>query len=121
VHPRLVAASVALVLTSACTGMEQLPPTADATDRERAAFCHTLGRAISAAEDDGGGTTAREAAEELLARAPEELAAPARALVDHLEEAAAGDSLATDAVHDALDALRDGAARTCRTDGEADR
>lgn len=115
---RPAAILVALVLASGCAGVDsQLTGLADGPDdeAERMRFCLALGRALNAVEEDGTGSTAREAAEEALAQAPDELREPARTVVDHLRRAreGEGEALTAGPFTDALEVLRDGARRMC--------
>lgn len=113
-------------LASGCAGVDTQvvePTDHQGSDGERVRFCLSLGRALNAIEADGTTPTARDAAEEALARAPEELTAPATTVVDHLQRAHDGEEavLSSPRLRDAVEALRDGAERMCGSDEEPER
>lgn len=74
-------------------------------------FCLVLTRTVTAIES-GARTTAREAAEELLARAPEAIEDDATRLVEELRARDTGE-VADDDVRDAAERLRDAADEVC--------
>lgn len=80
----------------------------------RARFCLAVTRAATAIES-GSPATAREAAEEALAQAPEELATEARAVVDELRRVLADDGtdLRDPDLRQAAEQLRERAAQPC--------
>lgn len=101
---------------SAERGVEQLREQTDGLlERDAAggtqAFCLVVTRAVTAIES-GAGTTAREAAEELLARAPGELQAEAEQLVEEIR-ARGGEDLDDQTVRDAAEDLRRAADDWC--------
>ncbi len=116
---RSLALTVAIVATLAggCAGLdagvEDLRGGAEDLS-ERARLCLSIARAVSAVES-GSPDTAEDAAAEVLAQAPDDLAATAGEVVDHLRAAAeAGDvSLREVALHDAADRLREETRELC--------
>jgi hypothetical protein len=122
--PRFALVVLMLAVASGCTGVDtDLLDLADdpGADGEVARFCVSVGRALSAIAEDGTAPAARDAAEEVLARAPADLEEPARALVEHLQRAGDGAGTVSAGLDDALDALRDGAQRICEPRDDADR
>jgi hypothetical protein len=112
--PRVALPLLVLAAASGCAGMDtELLDLADdpGADGEITRFCLSVGRALSTIAQDGTGADARDAAEEVLARAPADLEEPARAVVDHLQRS--GDGTLAAGLDDALDALRAGAQRIC--------
>lgn len=106
------------VLVSACTGVgervEELRSGADEAT-ERVQFCFAVTRALTAMD---GGTTpdeAQVAAEEVLAKVPDELQADAQIVADRLRDAAErGDRQPLDEdFRDAAESLRDGTRQLC--------
>jgi hypothetical protein len=114
---RFAVVLLVLAVASGCAGVDtELLDLADdpGSDGEVTRFCLSVGRALSAIAEDGTAPAARDAAEEVLARAPAELEEPARAVVDQLQRAGDGTgAVAAAGLEDALEALRDGAQRIC--------
>lgn len=78
-----------------------------------ARFCLAVTRTISAIES-GSPATAEEAAEEVVAQAPDDLLEPARAVADELQRALEeGDGLRSEQLRAAADRLLDAAAERC--------
>lgn len=78
-----------------------------------ARFCLAVTRTVSAIES-GSPATAQEAAEEVLAQAPEGLVEPAREVLDELRRAINGDAdLRSDPLRAAADRLLDAASERC--------
>ena len=110
-RPVLVLVLTAVVATAVigCAGVgdrvDQLrSETQELTDRAR--FCLAITRAATAIES-GSPATAQEAADEVLAQAPEELTAEARAVVDELRRVMDDDAdLRDDELRAAAERLR---------------
>jgi hypothetical protein len=125
---RLVALGLLAALLAACAGPGEglgrraLDGAQDGLDRARdavddlsdeARFCLAITRTVAAIES-GSPATAEEAAEEVLAQAPEELVEPAREVVDELRRVLAADGdLRAPELGDAVDQLLDAAAERC--------
>lgn len=124
----LAASVVLLVVVSACTGpteelrqqaVEQVQAgvdrardaAADLTDDER--FCLAVTRAVTAIEAEAP-ATAEEAAEEVLAQAPDDLEDEAGAVVEELRRVLDGEGdLRSEVLAEAVEQLRSAAAPRC--------
>ncbi|MFO7961411.1 MAG: hypothetical protein R6U94_10735 [Nitriliruptoraceae bacterium] len=117
----LLAIAVMTVVVAGCADAEQqvsrlreqAPERADElTDQAR--FCLAVTRATTAIES-GSPATAREAAEEVLAQVPDELAAEARGMVDELQRVLADDAtdLRDEDLQEAAERLRERAQPRC--------
>lgn len=118
---RLTVVAVAVVAT-ACSGVQD-----DLEDRfdelrgsasevaDRTQFCFAVTRALAAVEGGASPEQAREAAEEVLAQAPEELRDDATFVAERLEVAAEEDdrSVLDDDFRAAADRLRDDTRELC--------
>ncbi|MFU8841601.1 MAG: hypothetical protein ACNA8R_12915 [Nitriliruptoraceae bacterium] len=128
-RPLHLAVSVLLVaLVAACAGpgdglreravegaQDGLERARDAIDdlSDDARFCLAVTRTVAAIES-GSPATAEEAAEEVLAQAPEGLVEPARGVVDELRRVLSnGGDLRAPELGDAVDQLLDAAADRC--------
>ncbi len=118
-HARSLALAVAIVATlvAGCVGLdadvEDLR--GDAEERsERARLCLSITRAVNAVES-GSPDTAKDAADEVVAQAPDDLAATAGEVVDRLRAAAEGGdvSLRDVDLRAAADRLREEARELC--------
>lgn len=110
-----------LVLGGACSGLQERVDDVrgTATDlTERARFCLSVTRAATALED-GNYQTAADAAQEVLAQAPEELRGDARKLAEAAEAVRDGDHsvLEDPSVVSAADRLREDTRAMCDPTG----
>lgn len=125
-HRRLpLRLAAAALLATACGGVDDLTALRDQAGevrgtisevRDRAGFCFAVTRSLTAADGGTSPTQAYEAAEEVLAQAPDELRDDARTVTDALEQAAEqGDDsvLRSDEFRDAASRLRDRTRELC--------
>jgi len=123
VHRSILVLLSTVVMAAVATGcadaeqqvrrLQQAPEQAEElTDRAR--LCLAVIRATTAIES-GSPTTAREAAEEVLAQVPDELATEAREMVDELQRVLADDGtdLRDPALQEAAERLRGRAEQRC--------
>ena len=113
----LVLTAVMTTVLAGCADAEQQVGQFREQDQEltdRARFCLAVTRVATAIES-GSPATAREAAEEVLAQAPEELSTEARTVVEELRRVLAEDDadLRDPDLQDAADRLRDRSEERC--------
>jgi hypothetical protein len=112
--------AVIAILVAGCAGLDTRVDDlrGDAEElSERARLCLSIARAVSAVES-GSPDTAEDAAEEVSAQAPDDLAATASEVVEHLRAAAEeGDaSLRDPDLRAAVDRLREQTRELCESD-----
>jgi len=112
----LLTAMLATLLAGCADAGQQADRFRDRSEEltDRARFCLAVTRAVTAVES-GSPDTAREAAEEVLAQAPDDLATQARTVVEELRRVLAVDDpdLRDPDLHAAADQLRERSAQRC--------